>query len=74
MTTRIQVVFYSMYGHIHTMAQSVADGAREVAGTQVDVFQVPELVPDDVLEMSGMLAYRADITQTQNEHAQPESF
>ena len=43
MTTRIQVVFYSMYGHIHTMAQSVADGAREVAGTQVDVFQVPEL-------------------------------
>lgn len=59
MTTRIQVVFYSMYGHIHTMAQSVADGAREVAGTQVDVFQVPELVPDDVLEKSGAKKPRA---------------
>jgi len=59
MTTRIQVVFYSMYGHIHQLAESVAVGAREVPGTEVTLYQVPELVPDDVLEKSGAKAARA---------------
>lgn len=59
MSTRIQVVFYSMYGHIHTMAQAVAEGARQVPGADVSVWQVPELVPDDVLERSGAKAARA---------------
>lgn len=53
MTTRIQVVFYSMYGHIYRMAEAVAEGAREVSGAEVTLYQVPELVPDDVLEKSG---------------------
>lgn len=47
---KILVVFYSMFGHIHTMAEAVAEGARSVAGTDVTVMQVPELVPDEVLE------------------------
>ena len=59
MSTRIQVVFYSMYGHIHTMAQAVAEGARQVDGAEVSVWQVPELMPDDVLERSGAKAARA---------------
>lgn len=59
MSTRIQVVFYSMYGHIHTMAQAVAEGARQVPGADVSVWQVPELMPDDVLERSGAKAARA---------------
>lgn len=59
MTTKIQVVFYSMYGHIHTMAEAIAAGAREVAGTEVTLLQVPELVPDEVLEKSGARAARA---------------
>jgi NAD(P)H dehydrogenase (quinone) len=59
MNTRIQVVFYSMYGHIHTMAQAVAEGARQVDGAEVSVWQVPELMPDDVLERSGAKAARA---------------
>jgi len=50
---KIQVVFYSMYGHIYTMAESVARGAREVEGAEVTVYQVPELVPQDILEKSG---------------------
>jgi NAD(P)H dehydrogenase (quinone) len=52
-TTKIQVVFYSMYGHVYKMAEAVAAGAREVDGTEVTLYQVPELVPDDVLEKSG---------------------
>jgi NAD(P)H dehydrogenase (quinone) len=50
---KIKIVFYSMYGHIYLMAEAVAEGAREVEGAEVELLQVPELVPDDVLEKSG---------------------
>lgn len=53
MPTRIQVVFYSMYGHIHRMAEAVAAGAGEIEDTEVSLLQVPELVPEDVLLLSG---------------------
>jgi len=59
MATKIQIVFYSMYGHVYTMAEAVAAGAREVAGAEVSIHQVPELAPDDVLEKSGAKAARA---------------
>lgn len=59
MATRIQVVFYSMYGHIYKMAEAVAAGAREAGDTEVTLLQVPELVPDDVLEKSGAKAAKA---------------
>jgi NAD(P)H dehydrogenase (quinone) len=57
-TTRVQVVFYSMYGHIYRMAEAVAEGARAVPGVEVSLFQVPELVPQDGLERSGAAAAR----------------
>ncbi len=50
---KMQVVFYSMYGHIYRMAEAVAEGAREVEGAEVELLQVPELVPEAVLEKSG---------------------
>jgi len=58
-TTSIQVIFYSMYGHIYTMAEAIAEGARSVAGTSVELLQVPELIPDEVLEQYGAKAARA---------------
>ncbi|MDW7712059.1 MAG: NAD(P)H:quinone oxidoreductase [Deferrisomatales bacterium] len=58
MSTRIQVVFYSMYGHVYRMAEAVAAGAREVPGCEVGLWQVPELVPEAVLEKSGAKAAR----------------
>ncbi|WP_025917572.1 NAD(P)H:quinone oxidoreductase [Herminiimonas sp. CN] len=58
MATKIQVVFYSMYGHIYQMAEAIAEGAREVEGAEVTLLQVPELMPDDVLEKSGAKASR----------------
>ncbi len=45
--TKVLVLYHSAYGHIETMAQAVAEGARE-AGAQVDVKRVPETVPEDV--------------------------
>ncbi len=59
MTTKVHIVFYSMYGHIYKMAEAIAAGARAVSGTEVSLFQVPELVPDAVLEKSGAKAARA---------------
>jgi NAD(P)H dehydrogenase (quinone) len=53
MTVKVKVVFYSMYGHIYRLAEAVVEGAREVLGTEVKLLQVPELVPEDVLERSG---------------------
>ncbi|MBM4463617.1 MAG: NAD(P)H:quinone oxidoreductase [Chloroflexi bacterium] len=50
---KVKVVFYSMYGHIYRMAEAVAAGVREVEGAEVELLQVPELVPDAVLEKSG---------------------
>ena len=59
MATKIQVVFYSMYGHIYQMAEAVAAGAREVTGSEVTLARVPDLVPDEVLEKSGAKAKQA---------------
>jgi NAD(P)H dehydrogenase (quinone) len=59
MTTNVQIVFYSMYGHIYKMAEAIAAGARETGDVKVTLLQVPELVPDDILEKSGAKAARA---------------
>jgi NAD(P)H dehydrogenase (quinone) len=42
--SKVLVLYYSSYGHIETMAQAVAEGARS-AGATVDVKRVPETVP-----------------------------
>jgi len=48
---KVLVLYYSAYGHIETMANAVAEGARE-AGATVDIKRVPELVPPDVAKAS----------------------
>jgi NAD(P)H dehydrogenase (quinone) len=56
---RIQIIFYSMYGHVYQMAEAVAAGAREAGAGEVSLWQVPELVPAEILEKSGANAARA---------------
>jgi NAD(P)H dehydrogenase (quinone) len=48
-----------MYGHIYRMALAIADGAREVPDTDVSLFQVPELVPEDILVKSSAKSAKA---------------
>jgi NAD(P)H dehydrogenase (quinone) len=55
---KIQIVFYSMYGHVYKLAEAVAEGARQVPGAKVELYQVPELVPEEALEKSGAKAAR----------------
>jgi NAD(P)H dehydrogenase (quinone) len=51
---KILVLYYSAYGHVEKMAEAVAEGARAVAGTEVTIKRVPELVPAEVAKKSGM--------------------
>ncbi len=48
---KVLVLYYSAYGHIETMAQAVAQGARE-AGATVDIKRVPDLVPEEIARKS----------------------
>ena len=45
--SKVLVLYYSSYGHIETMAQAIAEGAR-AAGAEVDVKRVPETVPEEI--------------------------
>ncbi len=59
MSIKVQVIFYSMYGHVYKMAQAIVEGVKQVPGAEVSISQVAELVPDDVLEKYGAKAARA---------------
>jgi NAD(P)H dehydrogenase (quinone) len=50
---KVLVLYHSFYGHIETMAEAVAKGAREVAGSQVEIKRVPETMPADVFAKAG---------------------
>ncbi len=52
---KVLVVFYSMYGHIYKMAQAIAEGAKEVPGTEVALRRVPETLSDEILGKMGAL-------------------
>lgn len=50
---KVLVLYYSMYGHIETLANAVAAGARSVNDTEVTIKRVPELVPEEVARKAG---------------------
>jgi len=47
--SRILVLYYSTWGHVERMAEAIAEGARSVAHTTVDIKRVPELMPAETL-------------------------
>jgi NAD(P)H dehydrogenase (quinone) len=52
---KVLIVYYSMYGHIHRMAEAMAEGAREVKGADVSMYRVPETLTEEVLGKMGAL-------------------
>jgi NAD(P)H dehydrogenase (quinone) len=52
---KVLIVYYSVYGHIHRMAEAVAQGAREVKDIEVEMRRVPETLPDKILKQIGAL-------------------
>ena len=59
MSIKVQVIFYSMYDHVFKMAQAVSEGVKQVSGAEVSLYQVAELIPDDILEKYGAKAAKA---------------
>lgn len=53
MTTKVVVIFYSLYTHTWQLAQAIVAGAREVEGVEVELYQVPELLSDEVINKMG---------------------
>jgi len=47
--TKIAIIYYSLYGHVATLAESVKAGI-EAGGATCDIFQVAETLPTEVLE------------------------
>ena len=50
--SKVLVLYYSSYGHLATMADAIAEGAR-ASGAEVDVRRVPETAPAEVAQASG---------------------
>jgi NAD(P)H dehydrogenase (quinone) len=66
---KVLVLYYSTYGHIETMANAIAEGARS-AGATVDIKRVPETVPEEIakagyfkLDQAAPIAQIADLEQ-----------
>jgi NAD(P)H:quinone oxidoreductase type IV len=53
MSAKVQVIFYSAYGHVFHLAEALAEGVRGVSGATADVFQVAETLPPALLEKIG---------------------
>ncbi len=51
---KIMIVYYSAYGHVHRMAEAVAEGAGEIAGAEVVMRRVPETLPEELLKKIGI--------------------
>ncbi len=51
--SKVLVVYYSLYGHVETMAGAIAQGAREIPDTKVTVKRVPELIPEERAREAG---------------------
>lgn len=49
---KILVIYYSMYGNTFELAKTVVEGAKSIEGAEVDLKQVFDLLPKEVIEMS----------------------
>lgn len=58
MKTKVNIVFYSTYGHVYTLAKAVAEGARTVEGVEANLFMVRETRSDEILGKMGALEAR----------------
>ena len=50
---KVLIVYYSTYGHVHKMAEAIAEGVKQVDGTEAVMRRVPETLPDEILEQMG---------------------
>lgn len=59
---KVLIVYYSLYGHIHRLAEAVAEGVGEVPGAQAVLRRVPETLSEDVLQKLGAVAAQKSLS------------
>ena len=72
--TKVLVLYHSMYGHIETMANAVAEGARGVAGVEVTVKRVPETMDAEIFKNAGGKTDQAAAVATPAELAEYDAI
>ena len=60
MELRVLVAFYSRYGNTRALAEAIAEGAREVPGTEVRLRRVDDLAPENVISQDSRWAAARD--------------
>lgn len=50
---KVLIVYYSTYGHVHRMAEAVAEGVAQVEGAEAVLRRVPETLPAEVIDKMG---------------------
>ncbi|MDN7609667.1 NAD(P)H:quinone oxidoreductase [Burkholderia multivorans] len=66
---KVLVLYYSSYGHVETMAQQVAEGAKSVPSVEVTLKRVPETIPADQAKAIGIKTDQAAPVATVDELA-----
>lgn len=46
----VAIVYYSTYGHVAALAETIKEGVESVEGVTATIYQVPETLPEEVLE------------------------
>lgn len=59
------ILYYSLYGHVHAMAEAAAEAAAAVSGVKVLLRQPPETLSDDVLAKMGATEARKAMDKVQ---------
>jgi NAD(P)H dehydrogenase (quinone) len=62
---KVLVLYYSMYGHIETMARAIVEGAEKVNGAEITLKRVPETMKPDVFEKAGGKPQNAPVATPQ---------
>lgn len=62
---KVLVLYYSMYGHIETMAHAVAEGASKVNGAEVTIKRVPETMQAEIFAKAGGKTQNAPVATPQ---------
>jgi NAD(P)H dehydrogenase (quinone) len=60
---KVLIVFYSTYGHVHKMAEAIAEGVQQADGAEAVLRRVPETLPADVIEKMGATEARQTLSR-----------
>jgi NAD(P)H dehydrogenase (quinone) len=72
--SKILVLYYSAYGHVETLANAVAEGARSVEGAEVTLKRVPETIPPEQAKQFGIKLDQAAPVATPQELAEYDAI